>query len=164
MNASTRKISDARLREFTRGLDDAKNVFVKVGVLRGKAKRGAKGSKGPSNADIGAVHEFGAPEKNIPERSWLRLPVMSRLGDELRKVKTADLKRIFAGLGLKGIMRVVGQAAYNVIADGFRTGGFGRWAPLRPRTIARKGSAEILVETNQLRDSISFEVVEKGSD
>jgi phage gpG-like protein len=39
----------------------------------------------------------------------------------------------------------------------FESGGAGRWEPLAPTTIARKGSSTILVDTGALRDSLTEE-------
>jgi phage gpG-like protein len=48
--------------------------------------------------------------------------------------------------------------AEKVVLEAFATGGFGKWAPLRPETLARKKNHDILVESHQLRDAITSEV------
>lgn len=198
MSASV-NLSKGPLENFSRGLAEAQSAYVKVGVLGAYASRSkgqtqskrwrsiAKWSKGLklrdasgktvsigaghlTNAQIGAIHEFGSPGDKIPERSFLRMPILSKLGDELKTIPGSDWKNVFAdgaeesqSGGLIAVLRVVGQAAVNVVQDAFNTGGFGRWAKLSKATIARKGSSEILIETTQLRRSITFAVVAPGS-
>lgn len=121
-----------------------------------------------TNAEVGVIHEFGAPKAKIPERSFLRMPILSRLGDELKSITLADWQAVFwsgtgdgRGGGLIAVLRVIGQASVNVIQAAFHSGGFGRWAKLQPATIKRKGSSDVLVDTTQLRRSITFAVVSK---
>jgi phage gpG-like protein len=116
-----------------------------------------------SNAEIGAIHEFGSPGKRIPERSFLRMPIMTRLDRELRTISKADWKMTLITGGLGAVLRAIGQAGINVIGDAFHTGGFGSWKALKPATIRNKGSSDILVDTTQLRRSISYQVVGGGT-
>ena len=112
-----------------------------------------------TNAEVGVIHEFGAPNAKIPERSFLRMPILSRLDDEIRTVPAGDWKDLLVSSGLPGVLRAIGQSAVNVIQMAFHTGGFGRWAKLKPATMRRKGSSDILVDSTQLRRSITFAVV-----
>jgi phage gpG-like protein len=122
----------------------------------------ASAGKYLTNAEIGAIHEFGAPKAGIPERSFLRMPVISRLGDGLKGQSLSDWEGVLLSGGLVGVLRVVGQAAVNVVQAAFHSGGFGRWAKLKPATIRRKKNSDPLVDTTQLRRSITFAVVTKG--
>lgn len=183
-------INNAPLKALVSGLAEAKTAYVKVGVLGSSTRRGkgetaskrwlstAKWSRGLdvrnakgktvhvdagylTNAEIGAIHEFGSPGDRIPERSFLRMPLLSRLDDELRKVSKAEWANTLLIGGLVAVLRVVGQAGVNVIKDAFHTGGFGRWAKLKAATIRRKGNSDILIDSTQLSRSISFAVVAK---
>ena len=115
-----------------------------------------------SNAEIGVVHEFGSPHGRIPERSFLRMPIMSRLDDELKSQTESAWRELFQAEGPLGVLRGIGQAAVNVIQEAFATGGFGRWAKLARATIRRKGSDTILKDTGQLARSITFSVIGAG--
>lgn|GEM_PF-5721353 len=176
-------LSDGPLKALAEQIDDVEGAFVKVGILGAYARRGVgevavkrwlgknrelaswSGAQGRylTNADIGVIHEFGAPKARMPERSFLRMPVLSRLDDELKKTSAKNWMSLLVHGGLVGLLGLIGQSAVNVIHDAFNTGGFGRWQKLNPKTVARKGSAEILVETTQLRRSISFAVVAGGA-
>ena len=112
-----------------------------------------------TNAYIGFVHEFGSYTAKIPERSFLRVPLMLFLGTAINEasgkinkaIEMADVARAYAILGI---------AAEKVIQEGFASGGYGAWPKLKPMTIARKGSSAILIDSGQLRKAITSKVVE----
>lgn len=58
---------------------------------------------------------------------------------------------------LKILIRL-GIACENVIQDAFSSGGFGFWKFILPSTVRRKGSARELIDTGQLRRSITSKV------
>jgi hypothetical protein len=115
----------------------------------------------PNNAEIGAAHEFGIVDKNLPARSWLRMPIITELPSAL-SVTNKDLwHRVIITKGILGALALLGAYAFDVIQLAFDTGGFGHWAALSKRTIARKGSAAILIDTAQMRQAITAEVFDK---
>lgn len=127
---------------------------VKIGVLGGKNAR----SKGPghSNAEIGAKHEFG--DEGLPIRSFLRMPITNELGKYLEKsgafTKEA-LDQVIAVGSLQAWIEKVGISGVAVVLEAFNTGGYGAW---KPSNMALKETKQTLVETQQLKDSISYEV------
>ena len=67
-----------RIEYKDKGLDaliaalKGKLPVARVGVLgNNNARQG-----GETNAAIGLDHEFGRPDKNLPMRSWLRVPLI----------------------------------------------------------------------------------------
>jgi len=111
---------------------------------------------------IAYAHEFGAtiPTRdgsfNIPERSFLRAGFDAN-ADEIRE----KMKHLL-GLVLEG--KTTGRHALNAL------GGFVatriqayltdlKTPPLAESTIKRKGSSNPLIDTGQLRDSITWQVV-----
>jgi len=56
-------------------------------------------------------------------------------------------------------LALLGMLGEDVVEEAFNTGGFGQWPALAPETIRRKRSARILIETTQLRKSVSSRVV-----
>lgn len=111
-----------------------------------------------NNAEIGTFHEFGTDK--LPVRSFLRMPITTQLGKYLKKTKAFDkaaLKKILAEGDMVVWLRKVGLIAETVIAEAFDTGGFGQW---KPSNMSRKKVQQTLVETQQLRNSISSEVIE----
>jgi hypothetical protein len=126
---------------------------LKVGILGDSARTG-----GQTNAEIGYRHEVGV---GVPRRSFLRDPLEENLENYLESSGAFDndvLADVIKGGSVTPWLQKVGVVAENVIADAFATGGFGNWPALSPLTVRRKRNNQILVETNQLRDSITSEV------
>jgi phage gpG-like protein len=128
---------------------------AKIGILGSKNAR----SDGGSNASIGAVHEFGAG--NVPQRSFLRIPLVENLQKHVESSGLLNEKaaqKIVEEKSLKPWVEKLAIIAKAVVLEGFDTGGFGKWAPLKESTLSKKKVKQILVETQQLRDSIEYRV------
>lgn len=157
-----------------------KGKRVHVGVLGGNDARAEEpGKYTPGNAEIGKVHEFGMiggispvpnpgeskqPEKKgrgvtIPERSFLRMPLMAHLPDAIKKTGKQFWRDSIVKDGIGKTLRRLGVLGEGVVQDAFATGGFGTWPKLSRRTIKAKGSAAILIDTAQLRQSVTSRVV-----
>ena len=149
-------------KEIKQAIDElGKQISVKVGIL------GSDGSNQVKNDDnelgkitmatLGAIHEFGSTKANIPARSFIRMPLETKFKEELSRNKW--FKQALSELDITKLNNEVGLTATVVINDAFESGGFGDWAPLKPETIRRKGSDGILIDTGDLRRSISYEVM-----
>jgi hypothetical protein len=145
------------LKAFINGL--GKPIGVKVGVLGNKDNRNDGDPLG--NAGIGLVQEVGSITNKIPARSFLRMPLETKR-DRLQATfeKTGVKKKLLEG-NVKGAMQDLGFVAEEIIDDAFKSSGFGNWAKNAPSTVIRKGSSKPLIDTSQLRPSITSEVVEK---
>ncbi len=113
----------------------------------------AGGQFGETVADIATIHEFGAP--GIPQRSFLRAWF-----DENRQ-KTQEATKRMAQSVLKG--KRTRADAVNILAQSFvaqiqRRIALGIPPPNSPRTIALKGSSKPLIDTGQLRTSITYAI------
>lgn len=113
-----------------------------------------------NNPTLGLSHEFGVASLNIPPRSFLRMPLISELPNKMRQIGKNVWADLIAQKGLRHSLEQLGLIAVQTIEMAFATGGFGRWQPLKPQTIARKGSSAILIDSAQLRKSVSFAIVE----
>ena len=164
-----------------KGLDALLEAFknpptVKVGILGGgvrssdpKEREKATGKfsskslgKGEvaapkTNAEIGAIHEFG--EFGMPVRSFLRVPIATELNDVLNDetdlLKPETLKELVETKSLVPWLKKIGAAAELTVQDAFDTGGRGMWLP---SNWSKKKNAQTLVETTQLRKSITSKV------
>lgn len=139
-------------------LSAGKMPMVRVGVLGAKSHRSKGDSKSPTNAEIGAKHEFGLD--GMPMRSFLRMPLTEFLQKYLDKAGAFTeplLKEVMVTASLTPWLKKVGIIGEQIVADGFQTGGFGKW---KPSDMSRKRNHQTLVETQQLRNSITSEVVE----
>lgn len=134
---------------FIAGLK-GKLPVVRVGILN-DSPRGS--GKEPTNATVGIAHEFGTSK--LPQRSFLRMPISERLMKELESKKAFDknvLAQVVKNKTIEPWMKKVAVAAEAVVAEAFDTGGFGKW---KPSNMSRKKVHQTLVETQQLRNSIS---------
>jgi len=128
---------------------------VRVGILADEPKKEHAGENaGVTLLEVAAAHEFGVPG-HIPQRSFIRATV-----DEKREEITA-LQVKLARLALAGKLTVdaaldqlgakVAGMCQNRIAEGLEPA-------LAQETIDRKGSSTPLVDTGQLRSSITWKV------
>ena len=162
-------------------LDIAANehAYVKVGILGvGRAGRPAHPTRkeaGIDNPNLGAVHEFGSMKRHIPPRSFLRMPLMTKLPDKMRAIGKAVWQSIIDQKGIRTALADLGAEGENTVQEAFNTGGFGQWAPwsekygrrreLEMRAKRRKKrligpmQLAILVRTGQLAKAITSHVV-----
>lgn len=132
----------------------AKKARVKVGVL------GGEHGDGISMIEIAAIHEFGSPAANIPERSFIRSTFKRREAD-LEKVTARAASALFAGkIGLGQALGILGAWGVAAIQGTIRQHLTEGPEPqeLKPATIARKQSSTPLLDTGQLIGAISFQV------
>jgi hypothetical protein len=138
--------------------------FVRVGIL-GSSK--TKNRDVSTNATIGLTHEMGFPEKNIPQRSFLQMPIHTHFYEAARK--NSRLKSLYEKSSCAGdlyeVLKLAGILAEGVIDDAFATAGFGTW-PMTTREalhILNNPESEKhpspLIDTGELRKSITSEVV-----
>lgn len=133
---------------------------ARVGILGGDATRSDNEGGTINNASLGMVQEMGSTSRNIPPRSFLRMPLLHRRAELAKAMQTSTFKDAFESGDKEKALKILGVAAENIVQDAFQTSGFGRWKPLKAATIKAKGSAKPLIDTAQLRRSISSEVVD----
>ncbi len=143
-----------KLRKELQKLHEKSKVAVGIQGEQAEVER-----DGITQAHLGAIHEFGVPEKNIPERSFLRATVDQKtsiyagLIDKLvEQIVTLQMSSERA-LGILG-ERVVGDVK-AAMANGIPP-------ELKPETIRRKGSSKPLIDTGQLRNSITYTIRNKS--
>lgn len=144
-----------KLRKLARELSIRPQV--KIGVLGAAVYHGDE----LTNAELAAIHEFGAPRAGVPERSFLR-----STADQKRRqwidLLTKVLEKAVEGKTTPQVaLELVGQKAVADVVAHIRTGA-GIPPPLKPATIAAKGSTRPLVDTGRLVQSISYAVVRPG--
>lgn len=153
--ASGVEFDDSGLRSLEAVLAAVDALAVKVGILASKG--GNADHDGITMLELAAIHEFGSPAAGIPERSFLRRTFT------FKKIQLAELQ---AKLTIAIIRRkITPYAAMHIL---------GQWGvaqvkrtitddvhippPLKPATIAAKGSDRPLVDTGRLVGAISYEV------
>ena len=128
-----------------------------------KTKEGTTGSQ--TNAYIGLVHEKGSLSRGIRRRSFLEIPLIIKV-DQLLEVRNSLLENFIHGGEhsvdrLRAAYRDLGIIAENIIQRAFASGGYGQWPPDSDTTKRRKRSSAPLIDTAQLRKSISSDVVNR---
>lgn len=154
-------MSDEETEITTKGLDKLLKALknppqIRVGILGDQPRQDG----GLNNATIGAFHEFGTSK--TPVRSFLRLPISALLD---KKLKAADVlsketaKEVVTKGSLMLVCQKIATIAEAIVAEAFDTGGFGFWVK---SDMSRKKNHQTLVETQQLRNSITSEVKERA--
>jgi hypothetical protein len=165
-----------RLENFLAVLQE--RYITRVGILgnkqdRSKAisnkrKTGRRPGNTPesmTNAEIGLIMEKGSLSMRIPRRSFLEMPLILK-SNELSKAKRNILDafqedKVKSESAVREAYKKLGMIAENIIQRAFTSSGYGRWAPNKPSTIRRKHSSMPLIDTAQLRKSITSDVVKK---
>lgn len=149
-----------RIRSLARSLKQG-GSYAKAGVLDGAAREGTGQAEALTNAELAAVHEFGAPSVGIPERSFIRGPFdahredyTSALGKLLGKALEGE-KDFAKALGIVGQMMARDMRA----AITRSSGGYAPFPPNSPATIEKKGSSRPLIDSGQLRRAVTSTVV-----
>jgi phage gpG-like protein len=149
------------------GLEDIRRKFgdsyvARVGILGGDVVRKA-GDTGLTNSELGVIHEFGSDTNNIPPRSFLRMPIETHAREIFKGMDNQKVKEAVVSGDAIAVFKILGMIAEGFVKLAFASGGFGKWPALKQETIARKGSSAPLIDTGQLRRSISSDVVKKGA-
>lgn len=170
MNADT--INVKGLDQILKALK-AKPPVVRVGILGEKTqrvegkttltfsevqnlKKPRRGADVPTNAEIGASHEFGTSK--LPQRSFLRMPLADRLQKEMESAGALDekvLKEVIRSGSVVPWLKKIAVLAEGIVLGAFDSGGYGKW---KPSDMRYKTVHQTLVETQQLRNSITSEV------
>lgn len=132
-----------------------KPATARIGILGGKSVRSGGGS---TNAEVGAAHEFGT--EVLPQRSFLRVPISEHLQKEMEKagaLKPEAIQQILNERSLVPWLKKIAVLAEGIVAKAFDSGGYSKWPP---SDMTHKLNKQTLVETQQLRNSISSEVRE----
>lgn len=155
----TVKINLNGLKNVKKALSDKYVTYV--GILGSKATTQHENTH-YTNAQIGAVQEFGSVSNNIPARSFIRMPLEMKLGDWIAQNSDKYFKMALRG-DVEEFYEKIGLKSEEIIQDAFDSRGYGQWAENAPSTIRAKGSDMPLVDTGALRSSISSEVVREDN-
>ena len=136
-----------------------KHYVVRVGIFGEKSARPQDKKQGPTNAEIGFIHEMGSASLNIPRRSFL-WDTFTYHGGEMAATLKPALDALFKKGKVEEYLKLVGTAARNLVGEAFDTGGWGAWPPNAPATIEAKGSDKPLWDSGQLSQAISSRTIQ----
>ena len=149
-------------KEYNGGLKGFLERFREIG--KPKVYIGVPASKngmhegGINMATLLAIHVLGAPSRGIPQRDPLRPPLIAN-AQRYSDLLALGLKNALSdGTDPKIVYEKIGIVATNDVYDYFVTGNF---KALSEKTIKAKGSSKPLIDTEELRGAITYEVRQK---
>lgn len=145
-------VDDSKWKQIVAAIATLADARVTVGVLSDGTE-----SDGTSLLEIAAIHEFGAPGAGIPERSFIRSTFRDRQREAATMAERLAKAIVLRGMPVKQALGLLGAWGAAEVKRTI-TSGDGVPPPLKPATIARKGSSRPLVDTGRLLASITWEV------
>lgn len=145
---------DDQLDRFIRNAEKV-GGHVEVGWLGSKTHIGGGGGKRSiTMADLAAIHVYGT--EHIPKRDPIT-PVIEENQSKYRGYIANSVVSILEGsMEIESMWQLIGIEAQADIQQYMVNGKF---APLNPKTIKRKGSSKPLIDTGQLRQGVTYVVV-----
>jgi len=146
-NSATNAIEKERVLDLVRRMEGGHDK-VYIGVPVGAAPE----ENGTPMAVVAAAHEFGAPSRGIPERSFLRVSLTMN-AEKYVNFNRALMPRIINGqIGFEQALGLLGEMAKGDVQRFIATNTY----QLKPATIKRKGSSKALIDTGNMRQSITW--------
>ena len=143
------------LKGFLERFKEIGKPKVYIGV---PASKNGMHEGGINMATLLALHVLGAPSRGIPQRDPLRPPLIAN-AQRYSDLLALGLKNALSdGTDPKLVYEKIGIVATNDVYDYFVTGNF---KALSEKTIKAKGSSKPLIDTEELRGSITYEVRNK---
>lgn len=154
---------DKVFKELRAKIGKLADARVRVGILEGGDDEVESEYGDLTIVELATIHEYGAPEANIPERSFLRKTFTDDRGRaDLAKFQAEQAKQVIAGkLGARTALKRIGAWGAAKVRERIRAH---IDPPLKPATIKRKGSSTPLVDTGHLQSSVSWELEEEGGE
>ena len=135
-----------------------------IGIL-GKDATSAHGEDGPTNAEIGTMHEFGGADDRPPERSFLR-STMAEGNQKYFALTQRVVTLVYEGkLALSQGLGLVGARVLGDVRAKIRAGispGLAESTKLK-KTVAGKTGNTPLIDTGQLLNALSW-IVRRATD
>ena len=148
-----RKEYNGGLKGFLERFRDIGKPKVYIGVPA--SKNGIHKDSKINIATLLALNVYGAPTRGIPQRDPLRPPLIAN-AQRYTDLMAQGIKNALAnGTDPNIVYEKIGIVASNDVKDYFVSGSF---KPLDQKTIDRKGSSKPLIDTGELRSSITYEV------
>lgn len=149
------KDTDRGYRDLMKRIEACKRAAILVGITQGTGAASHEGT-GRSVLDIAMIHEFGL---GVPERSFIRgwfdafQPTASKQIAALMASVVSGKRTLSQVLELLGV-RFVGECQRYMINGPFQA--------LSPITIRRKGSSKPLIDTGQMKSSVTYRIALGG--
>lgn len=155
--------NDKAWRKILGDVQKLAKLRVHVGVLASKGGDAQHDDEsGLSLIELTAIHEFGSPAAHIPERAPIRTTFAEKQ-EEIGTVCTKAARAMLGGMTPERALTIVGLFTSTEVKKRI-THGPHLPPPLKPATIARKGSDRPLVDTGRLVNAITYEVTNESGE
>ena len=156
-------------KEFFKQIAELNKLQVRVGFQQGAAS----GEGGADIVDIAAWNELGTAHS--PPRPFLRQSIENN-ASRITSMCKAQLKKIVKGEATaRDALQAIGVMQKGLVQKEIKSGGFepnapitieGGWMTRNGKSFFIKGkkSAQPLIDTGRLRQSVNFVIQEKGDD
>jgi hypothetical protein len=150
------RVSEDRFEEAFGHAQIADEFEVAIGFPEDTAARDTGEINNPT---LAAILEHGSPANNLPARPFVE-PGLQAGQDRLARIMEMGLQRTLDGdeNGIAWALDAAGVEGVSLVQRKMIQGPF---APNAPSTIKRKGSSRPLIDTGQLRQSVSYVVRQK---
>lgn len=147
---------DHNLKSIEDAIKAIRELDVLVGIPQEKTRDGPV-----SNAELAFIHSKGSPLKGIPARPIIE-PAIEDSKEQIAELIKGSAQKALDGNkeGAIESLERVGMQGQNIVRAWF-TNPRNNWAPNSPKTIKIKKSARPLIDSGELRKSITY-IVRKG--
>lgn len=151
------KVKKDIYKQVKKNLLDFSKLDLLVGVPQEKTKR--EGNSEPiTNAELMFIHTNGSPIRNIPKRPTIE-PTVEENKERISEMFKKAVNKVLANRGDgRADLEKIGLWTVNKIKAKF---GSDELVPNAPSTIAQKGDNNPLIDTGQLRNSITYVIRRK---
>ncbi len=156
VSSSTVKVIDRGWDGIIRDLREIGNSYAKVGLPADGKTSGRKSM--PDLIEVGFAHEFGFTPKNIPERSFMRTS-FDQKSEEIAAKQQIAVDKVREGFASPRVaLTELADEGVEIIKDKIRTED-PSWPKLKKQTTDKKGHDKMLVETQQMLNSMQHKVI-----
>lgn len=133
-----------------------RKLMKNMSVIAGLPKGSGSYQDGISIVEVGAINEFGT--NKIPARSFVRVPIQNAK-KSIFKLVALESKKLYSLKSSVSIsLETIGIMMSDKMKESFTNN---NWKENAPYTVEKKGSSTPLINSGQLRQSITFEVRKK---
>ena len=133
-------INHVNINKILKDITSLDGTVVSAGVMDSK------------NATKAAINEYGTSK--IPQRPFMRTAT-SRYGKSWGSKSAKAVQSVMKGMPISQVTELIGMQMKSDISSTLTNG---PWTPNAPSTIAKKGSSRPLIDTGELRASITYKV------
>lgn len=154
LSVTVNKSDDGQWAGIARRANGLKGgVFVGYFAKQGGHVGSSQGKRPITLGDLARIHEQGLGR--VPKRAFVKPAITANRHKYAKLLKNSITPVLEGRLSPKTAWQLVGQEAVKDIQQYMLTATF---TPLAPATIKAKGSSKPLIDTGQLRQSVTYQV------